>query len=81
MKPKAKIQSGSRISIIKAIVYAKRVFIIIELDNGIKHLHELSQINGADISHSNELLKIQSQTDLAIEMFTKGRSLGRRQLR
>jgi hypothetical protein len=43
----------SRARIIKAIVYAKRIFIVVEMRNGKKHLHDLSQITGADISHSN----------------------------
>jgi hypothetical protein len=51
MKPEKMRRFKSRIRIIKAIVYAKRIFIVVEMSNGKKHLHELSQITGADISH------------------------------
>lgn len=38
MKSKTDIRFESRARIIKAIVYAKRIFIVIEMRNGEKHL-------------------------------------------
>jgi hypothetical protein len=64
MKSKNMMRFKSRARIIKAIVYAKRIFIVIEMRNGKKHLHELSQITGPDISHFQTDYQVESHSSL-----------------